>query len=213
MERQQIVRAASNSPALPGVALPLQENLFTQVSGAQPQSPSATYSNSSGEGSRAGIHPSTFGPAYSPALDGERIAKQHEVIRDFMLLSGWKTLAEIEQALGYPQASVSAQSPPSPQTKIRQLSSREAPQIRFPMGVRSYERNDQMIPASIQIEQTLERRDGRKRIESPRCEREVEVWGYDKGRYEGICNAPNAEFNEKFEMFLCDCCAEEMELL
>jgi hypothetical protein len=45
MERQQIVRAASNSPALPGVALPLQENLFPQVSGAQPQSPSATYSN------------------------------------------------------------------------------------------------------------------------------------------------------------------------
>jgi hypothetical protein len=92
----------SNSPAS-------QPSLFSQVSGAQPQSPSATYSNSSGEGSRAGIHPSTFGPAYSPALDGERIAKQHEVIRDFMLRSGWKTLAEIEQALGYPQASVSAQ--------------------------------------------------------------------------------------------------------
>jgi hypothetical protein len=67
--------------------------------------------------------------------------------------------------------------------------------------------------ASIQIEQTLERRDGRRRIESPRCEREVEVWGYDKGRYEGICNAPNAEYNEQLEMFLCDCCAEEMENL
>lgn len=51
---------------------------------------------------------STYGPAYSPVLDGERIQKQHEVIRDFMLRSGWKTLAEIEEALGYPQASVSA---------------------------------------------------------------------------------------------------------
>jgi predicted HTH transcriptional regulator len=52
---------------------------------------------------------STYGPAYSEVLDGARIQKQHEVIRDFMLNNGWFTLAELHEELGYPEASISAQ--------------------------------------------------------------------------------------------------------
>ena len=52
---------------------------------------------------------STLGPAYEKKKDGKRIAKQIESIREYMLSSDWKTLVEIEAALGYPQASVSAQ--------------------------------------------------------------------------------------------------------
>lgn len=51
----------------------------------------------------------TFGPAFERPIDRDRILKQHEVIRDWMLKRIWATLAEIESALGYPQASVSAQ--------------------------------------------------------------------------------------------------------
>ena len=52
----------------------------------------------------------TYGPAYSEVIDGERIAKQHEVIRDFMLKTGrWWTLAELHEKLKYPEASISAQ--------------------------------------------------------------------------------------------------------
>lgn len=55
----------------------------------------------------------TFGPAYDPALDGERVAAQMDRIRGFMLLASeankWQTLREIEQLTGYPQASISAQ--------------------------------------------------------------------------------------------------------
>jgi hypothetical protein len=51
----------------------------------------------------------TYGPAYEADIDGERIQKQHEKIRSFMLGSGWRTLREIEQYLHYPQASISAQ--------------------------------------------------------------------------------------------------------
>ncbi len=51
----------------------------------------------------------TYGPSYESKIDGKRIAKQHEVIRDYMLNCEWKTLAEIESATGFPQASVSAQ--------------------------------------------------------------------------------------------------------
>lgn len=52
---------------------------------------------------------STFGPAYDEKIDGERINKQQARIRKFMLNAGWKTLGEIEEALNYPQASISAQ--------------------------------------------------------------------------------------------------------
>ena len=52
----------------------------------------------------------TFGPAYNEVIDGKRIKLQHEVIRNWMLKHHlWKTLAEIEEATGYPQASISAQ--------------------------------------------------------------------------------------------------------
>ena len=53
---------------------------------------------------------STYGPAYSEALDGERIRDQLATIRDLMLdVSGWLSLSEIEAATGYAQASISAQ--------------------------------------------------------------------------------------------------------
>lgn len=52
----------------------------------------------------------TFGPAYVKELDGKRIAKQHEVIRDFMLNNtNWFTLAELHALLQFPEASISAQ--------------------------------------------------------------------------------------------------------
>ena len=55
----------------------------------------------------------TFGPAYSAQIDGKRINKQHESIKSYMLglsqFDIWKTLAEIEGDLGFPQASISAQ--------------------------------------------------------------------------------------------------------
>jgi hypothetical protein len=52
----------------------------------------------------------TYGPAYVEELDGKRIAKQHEVIRDFMLNNtNWFTLAELHALLQYPEASISAQ--------------------------------------------------------------------------------------------------------
>lgn len=52
----------------------------------------------------------TFGPAYQPSLDEKRIRKQHEVIRDLMLATDqWLSLNEIENTLGFPQASISAQ--------------------------------------------------------------------------------------------------------
>jgi len=42
--------------------------------------------------------------------DKPRLRKQHEVIKDYMLLvGGWRTLGEIEAATRYPQASISAQ--------------------------------------------------------------------------------------------------------
>ncbi len=52
----------------------------------------------------------TFGPAYVEELDGKRIKKQHETIRDFLLENNaWWTLAEISERLNYPEASISAQ--------------------------------------------------------------------------------------------------------
>ena len=54
---------------------------------------------------------STYGPEYVEELDGARIHKQMDTIREFMLSHWpkWFSLAEIEKALDYPQASISAQ--------------------------------------------------------------------------------------------------------
>ncbi|MBU8921229.1 MAG: hypothetical protein KOO63_05370 [Bacteroidales bacterium] len=60
------------------------------------------------------LEPRFNGPVYEPVQDHSRLYKQHEVIRGYMLYayrhgSGWRTLAEIEKATGFPQASISAQ--------------------------------------------------------------------------------------------------------
>lgn len=52
---------------------------------------------------------STFGPSYDEKLDGARLRKQHERIRQFMSDGRWRTLNEIANFLGYPEPSVSAQ--------------------------------------------------------------------------------------------------------
>jgi len=52
---------------------------------------------------------STFGPAYDEHLDGKRIASQLERVRDYCLARGWLTVAEIAEATGDPEPSVSAQ--------------------------------------------------------------------------------------------------------
>lgn len=49
-----------------------------------------------------------FGPSYDEKIDGERIGKQIETIRDYMLKSSWKTLNEIAKKTGYPETSISA---------------------------------------------------------------------------------------------------------
>ena len=52
----------------------------------------------------------TFGPIFSEEIDGPRIRKQHEVIRDHMLACGaWRSLSEIAAHTGFPEASISAQ--------------------------------------------------------------------------------------------------------
>ena len=51
-----------------------------------------------------------YGPAYDDRLDGPRLRRQHQQIREWMLAhGGWRTLAEIREALGYSDASISAQ--------------------------------------------------------------------------------------------------------
>ena len=52
----------------------------------------------------------TYGPACE-VVDVPRIMRQMDAIRDYMLKvdTGWKTLAEISEKTGYPEASVSAQ--------------------------------------------------------------------------------------------------------
>jgi hypothetical protein len=53
---------------------------------------------------------STFGPAYDKKLDGKRIKKQLDCIRDYMLMfNSWWTLSELRDVLNYPESSISAQ--------------------------------------------------------------------------------------------------------
>ncbi len=49
------------------------------------------------------------GPAYDHKVDGSRLAKQHERIKNTMLDGQWRTLQEIAEVTGDPPASVSAQ--------------------------------------------------------------------------------------------------------
>lgn len=51
---------------------------------------------------------STFGPAYSEALDGERVANAMERVRVLMMDGGWRTIGQIACELNIPHASVSA---------------------------------------------------------------------------------------------------------
>lgn len=52
----------------------------------------------------------TYGAAFDEALDGERIRKQRDRVRDWMLGHGeWRTLAEIREALRFADSSISAQ--------------------------------------------------------------------------------------------------------
>lgn len=49
------------------------------------------------------------GAAYDHEIDSPRLIGQHAEILALMLDGRWRTLAEIESATGYPQASISAQ--------------------------------------------------------------------------------------------------------
>lgn len=48
------------------------------------------------------------GSTFSAALDGKRLAKQAEAVREFMADGQWRSLAEISAATGAPEASASA---------------------------------------------------------------------------------------------------------
>lgn len=49
------------------------------------------------------------GKTFDPEQDGERLGRQLDRVRNYMVNSGqWWTLREIEAALDYPQASISA---------------------------------------------------------------------------------------------------------
>ena len=50
----------------------------------------------------------TYGPAFNESLDGKRLRNQFKEIFNLMSDGKWRTLAEIEQITGYPQASASA---------------------------------------------------------------------------------------------------------
>ncbi|HHT9137766.1 MAG TPA: hypothetical protein ACFYEK_11065 [Candidatus Wunengus sp. YC60] len=54
------------------------------------------------------LEPHFNGPEYVEQLDFNRLYKQWKNIRDLMLDGKWRTLGEIEEVLGYPQASISA---------------------------------------------------------------------------------------------------------
>lgn len=51
----------------------------------------------------------TFGPAYVPALDRDRITGQMREVMDLMQDGCWRTLRDISQATGAPESSASAQ--------------------------------------------------------------------------------------------------------
>lgn len=52
--------------------------------------------------------PSRDGATFDQEKDGTRLGLQHRAVFDLMRDGRWRTLAEIEDATGHPQASVSA---------------------------------------------------------------------------------------------------------
>jgi hypothetical protein len=48
------------------------------------------------------------GETFEPARDGSRLANQLADVRAYMSDGAWHTLAEIEEATGHPQASISS---------------------------------------------------------------------------------------------------------
>lgn len=48
------------------------------------------------------------GATFAPEYDGRRLAAQSQAVFDLCRDGAWRTLAEIEAATGYPQASISA---------------------------------------------------------------------------------------------------------
>lgn len=48
------------------------------------------------------------GSTFNQARDGERLAAQHERVKAFMSDGVFRTLAEIREATGFPEASISA---------------------------------------------------------------------------------------------------------
>jgi hypothetical protein len=48
------------------------------------------------------------GVTFNPALDGARLNKQLQAVFDYMRDGQWRTLGEISEAKGFPQASISA---------------------------------------------------------------------------------------------------------
>ena len=48
------------------------------------------------------------GKTFEPKKDGTRLRKQLDAVRDLMADGRWRTLGEIAEKLGYPEASISA---------------------------------------------------------------------------------------------------------
>jgi hypothetical protein len=48
------------------------------------------------------------GATYNAEYDHDRLTRQLTVVKMFMLRTNWQTLAQIEEATGFPQASISA---------------------------------------------------------------------------------------------------------
>lgn len=57
---------------------------------------------------RALTAPKRDGATYDHDKDGKRLGEQHRAVFDLMRDGQWRTLSEIEDATGHPQASISA---------------------------------------------------------------------------------------------------------
>jgi hypothetical protein len=55
-----------------------------------------------------GLRPRFDGATFDPIQDAERLTRQLDSVRQWMLSHGWQALAEISAGTSYPEASVSA---------------------------------------------------------------------------------------------------------